>query len=94
MGETVLAELIDAGEQLCVFFFPPFYHEVLDSMDISRFTFKVVSSVHRDGTKLNSTQVFLVAIHFLWLYDYFLTFGDEVRYPTLMLSPRFLSLFR
>ena len=71
-----------------------FYHEVLDSMVISRFTFKVVSSVHRDGTKLNSTQVFLVAIHFLWLYDYFLTFGDEVRYPTLMLSPRFLSLFR
>ena len=71
-----------------------FRHEVLDSMDFSRFTFKVISSVHGDGTKLNSTQVFLVAIHFLWLYDYFLTFGDEVRYPTVILSLRFSSLHR
>jgi len=26
-------------------------------------------------------QLFSVSMYFLWFYDYFLTLGDEVRYP-------------
>lgn len=30
---------------------------------------------------VNLTQLFMVSLHCLWVYDYFLTFRDEVRYP-------------
>jgi len=37
-----------------------------------------------ERAKVNSyelVQFFTISMYFLWLYDYFLTFGDEVRYP-------------
>ena len=39
----------------------------------------------------NLPQLVMVSVHGLWIYDYFLTLGDEVRYPRIF-RPRFQVL--
>jgi hypothetical protein len=82
MDGTELAEVIQSGEQLCVFLlFPsPVRPERFDAF--LRFTIKVnlaITNAYRD-MKLN-LQLLLIALQCLWMYDYLLTFGDEVLSP-------------
>ncbi|KAF9791192.1 hypothetical protein BJ322DRAFT_1104854 [Thelephora terrestris] len=64
MDGTELAEVIRSGEQLCVFLLFPSPVRPERFDAFLRFTIKLL----------------LIALQCLWMYDYLLTFGDEVQY--------------
>lgn len=70
-----------------IFLPTPHNIKVSGSMDTSRYGTKVIfwiSGIRGGKRRLirgNLTQLFMVSLHCVWIYDYFLTFGDEVRYP-------------
>ena len=69
-------------ESFCAYF--SFYLlpcRALDSIDPSSRTTKVISKPLISRAKIDLAQLFIVSAHCLWVYDYLLTLGDEVRYP-------------
>lgn len=58
-------------------------------MNLSRFAFKVFSLRSPEKAKFNPstiTQLLMVSIQCLWIYDYILTLGDEVRRSSIFWS--------
>jgi len=45
------------------------------------------------GEQLFTFKLFLAAVHLLWIYDYCLTFGDEVEYAWRGRKSRMFALF-
>ena len=85
MDGSDLAALVEFGELMYVFLHLS-HRNVLDSIDLSssgtKVTFRPPNAC--EGTKANPynlTQLFMVSMHCLWMYDYILTLGDEVRHP-------------
>lgn len=67
-------------------------------MILSRYATKVTFQIPVciGGAKVDHhlTQVFMVSMHGLWIYDYLLTLGDEVQYPFFFDRVGFLLLYR
>ena len=64
--------------RIFVFIFPR--RKIFDSMKFSRLAFKVFPRIQGTcGDPLTaSPQLVLTSMYWLWVYDYFLTLGDEV----------------
>ena len=88
MDGAVLQVLVQTGKELCVFsFLLCTLYKVISRWVLFRFAFKVVFKLSmrtgkdRKLTRTRPPQLLLTSAHFMWVYDYFLTFGDEVQYP-------------
>ena len=65
--------------------------KVLGSPYHPRFMFKVVLQISKCSRKLTRAQLVVTSAHFLWIYDYLLTLGDEVWYPCASLPANDMS---
>ena len=83
MDQVDLDAVVKLGQQTCVLIIaPPFM--TLSSVTLDRLTDKVIlrfrmrAEEEQKLTVYPAIQRYMTALHFMWLYDYFLTFGDEV----------------
>ena len=82
MSEADLEKLTNVGQRLYVVFHVVSGHRILSSTGHQAVRQGISTSfgkAERGLNTYNSTQIFLTSIHFLWIYDYCLTFENEVR---------------
>jgi hypothetical protein len=89
MDQQDLAALVQIAQQLCVPFISS-SRRVSNSVVLCRLAGKVIIPISNSSgersklTAYPAIQQFALGMYFMWMYDYFLTLGDEVRCGSLL----------